>query len=115
MLTVWAGLAGAAGVALAAVAAHRVEHPALVAASTMLILHAAAALALLNSSHEHARLAPAVTGLMLFAASLFGGDIALHALSGAHLFPMAAPTGGSLLILSWLLVAALGVIALRSK
>ena len=52
-LQVWAGLAGAAGVALAAVAAHRIESPALVSASTMLILHAGAAIALLAASVVH--------------------------------------------------------------
>ncbi len=49
--------------------------------------------------------------LMLGAASLFSGDIALHTLSGTHVFPMAAPTGGSLMIASWLIVAGLAVTA----
>jgi uncharacterized membrane protein YgdD (TMEM256/DUF423 family) len=106
-------LIGAAGVALAAIAAHKVEGPALVAASTMLLVHAAAAVALTALSGALARLRLAAAGLMLFAASFFGGDVALHTLTGSHLFPMAAPTGGSLLIASWLFVAAIGLTAMR--
>src|SRR6185369_7546633 len=43
LILAWAGIAGAAGVALAAVAAHKVESPALATAATMLAVHAAAA------------------------------------------------------------------------
>ncbi len=111
-LFAWGGLAGAAGVALAAVAAHRVESPALTAASTMLVVHAAAAIAL-TASASLSRHCLTAAGTMLFAASLFGGDVALHTLAGTHLFPMAAPVGGSLLIASWLFVAAIGLAALR--
>jgi len=111
-LVAWAGLLGAAGVALAAVAAHRVESPALIAASTMLLVHAAAAISL-TASLSLSRLRTTAAGLMLFAASLFGGDVALHTLAGSHLFPMAAPTGGSLLIASWLFVAVIGVVSMR--
>jgi uncharacterized membrane protein YgdD (TMEM256/DUF423 family) len=50
---------------------------------------------------------------MLFAASLFGSDVTLHTLTGSHLFPMAAPTGGSLLIASWLFVTGIGLCGLR--
>jgi uncharacterized membrane protein YgdD (TMEM256/DUF423 family) len=103
-------LAGAAGVALAAVAAHRIESPALVSASTMLILHAGAAIALLAAGALVGRMF--VTALMLFAVSLFAGDIALNTFTEHHLFPMAAPTGGSLLIASWIAVAGLGICAL---
>ena len=109
-LLAWAGLAGAAGVALAAVAAHRIESPALVSASTMLVLHAGAALALTGAGATLARLV--VAAIMLFAVSLFAGDIALHTFTEHHLFPMAAPTGGSLLIASWLAVSGIGICAL---
>src|SRR4051812_21681727 len=36
------------------------------------------------------------------AASLFAGDLTLRHYAGHGLFPMAAPTGGTLLIVSWL-------------
>jgi uncharacterized membrane protein YgdD (TMEM256/DUF423 family) len=112
-LVAWAGLSGAAGVALAAIAAHKVESPALVAASTMLLVHAVAAVALMALTSAPARLRLAAAGVMLFAASLFGSDVTLHTLTGSHLFPMAAPTGGSLLIASWLFVAGIGLCGLR--
>jgi uncharacterized membrane protein YgdD (TMEM256/DUF423 family) len=112
-----AGLAGAAGVALAAVAAHKVDSPALATAAMMLMLHATAAVALLALA---SRLAQSgwwlkLAGFMLAAVSLFSGDIALHTLSGSHIFPMAAPTGGSLLIASWLSVALLAALELRNR
>lgn len=103
-----AGLAGAAGVALGAAAAHRVDSPALVTASTILMIHAVAVLVLatLPSRGFHR------AGMfMLVAVALFSGDIALHTLAGSHIFPYAAPIGGSSLILSWLVVAGLGIVS----
>ena len=45
------------------------------------------------------------TSLLLLGATVFAGDIALRAFSGNRLFPMAAPIGGSTMILGWLTVA----------
>jgi uncharacterized membrane protein YgdD (TMEM256/DUF423 family) len=42
----------------------------------------------------------------LLGAALFAGDIALRAYVGHRLFPMAAPSGGLLLIIGWLALAA---------
>jgi uncharacterized membrane protein YgdD (TMEM256/DUF423 family) len=111
LILAWAGVAGAAGVALAAVAAHKVDSPALATAAMMLTIHAVAAVGIvaLAMRLEREKLWQATAVLMLGAASLFSGDIALHTLSGTHVFPMAAPTGGSLLIASWLIVAGLAV------
>ena len=39
------------------------------------------------------------------AAALFAGDLTLRQYAGHSLFPMAAPTGGTLLIVSWLVLA----------
>jgi uncharacterized membrane protein YgdD (TMEM256/DUF423 family) len=107
-----AGLLGAAGVVLAATAAHRVADPSLTTAALFLILHAAAVVAL----SAFAGGAPWPTGLlaaaslMILAVTLFSGDVAARVLIGDRLFPMAAPIGGSLLILSWI-VASLAAIA----
>jgi uncharacterized membrane protein YgdD (TMEM256/DUF423 family) len=46
---------------------------------------------------------------MLAAASLFSGEIAFHTLTGNASFRMLAPTGGTLMIVSWLLVALLAL------
>ena len=112
-----AGLAGAAGVALAAVAAHKVDSPALATAAMMLMLHAVAVVALLAVAVRLARTGwwVKLAALMLAAATLFSGDIALHTMSGAHIFPMAAPAGGSLLIASWLCVALLAALEWKAK
>ena len=103
-LLAWAGLTGAAGVALAAVAAHRIESPALATAATMLMIHAAAAVAMTAASSGTGlgRAGRVVAGLMLAAVALFSGDVTMHALTGNHVFPCAAPTGGSALIACWL-------------
>jgi len=39
------------------------------------------------------------------ASALFAGDLTLRQFAGHSLFSMAAPTGGTLLIASWLLLA----------
>jgi uncharacterized membrane protein YgdD (TMEM256/DUF423 family) len=39
------------------------------------------------------------------AAALFAGDLTLRQFAGHGLFPFAAPTGGTLLIASWLVLA----------
>jgi uncharacterized membrane protein YgdD (TMEM256/DUF423 family) len=112
-----AGLVGAAGVALAAVAAHRVADPSLATAAQFLILHGAAAVAL--SAFAGGSLAGGsqwslgflVSGsLMIFAVALFSGDVAARVLLGDRLFPMAAPIGGSLLIVAWLVAGVTGIV-----
>lgn len=106
-----AGLLGAAGVALAAVAAHRVGDPSLTTAALFLIMHAAAAVALSafagGSPWPTALLVSA--SLMLFAVTLFSGDVTARVMLGDRLFPMAAPIGGSLLILAWLAAGLAGI------
>lgn len=110
-----AGLAGAVGVSLAAVAAHKVPDPSLATAATFFILHAAAVIALAAFAANDAGPGRwlAVAYLMLLSVTLFSGDIALHTLADFHVFPMAAPIGGSLLILSWVLVALLAIFSAR--
>lgn len=112
------GVLGAAGVSLAAVAAHRVESPALATAATFLILHASAALAVaaLAGQLQSSRRWLITAGVMLAAVALFSGAVAYHAVTGTHVFPRAAPTGGALLIASWCAIAVLGCLeALRKR
>ncbi len=108
-----AGLLGAAGVALAAVAAHRVADPSLTTAALFLIMHGAAALALtaLAGASPWPTAVLATASLMLLAVTLFSGDVTARVLLGDRLFPMAAPLGGSLLILSWLIAGLSGIAA----
>jgi uncharacterized membrane protein YgdD (TMEM256/DUF423 family) len=111
LILAWAGLAGACGVALAAIAAHKVDNPALQTAATMLSLHAAAALGVVAVAFRVSRacLWIAVAALMLAGALIFSGEIAFHALSGDASFQMLAPVGGTLMIVSWIAVAVLAI------
>ena len=108
---VYAGLAGAAGVALAAAGAHGPAMSALTPAAQLLLIHAAAAAALaaaaMRASHPGGFLLAAL--VLLLGASLFAGDIAARTFWGSRLFPMAAPLGGSTMILGWLVLAGAGV------
>jgi uncharacterized membrane protein YgdD (TMEM256/DUF423 family) len=103
-----AGLMGAAGVVLAAAAAHQPDATRLASASSMLLFHATAVLAavLLTERHIiHMQLGLAAAFGFILATALFAGDLTLRQYAGHALFPMAAPTGGTLLIVSWLTLA----------
>ena len=103
-----AGLMGASGVILAALAAHGADASRLVPASSMLLFHAAAVLgttALAVRGPIHAAFALVPAWGFVAGAALFAGDLALRQFAGHALFPAAAPTGGTLLIASWLALA----------
>ena len=108
ILIVLAGVMGADGVILAAAVAHQADATRLAAASSMLLFHATAVLAvvaLVERDVVNARIGIAAAFGFVIAASLFAGDLTLRQYAGHGLFPMAAPTGGTLLIASWLAVA----------
>ena len=107
-LVVLAGAMGAAGVALAAASAHQPDATRLASASSMLLFHASAVLVavlLVERRVIHLQLGFAAAFVFVIAAVLFAGDLTLRQYAGHSLFPMAAPTGGTLLILSWLMLA----------
>jgi uncharacterized membrane protein YgdD (TMEM256/DUF423 family) len=111
-----AGLMGAAGVALAAVAAHRLPTPAMASAAQMLMVHAVAVLAISAWAARSAHAAGwwrVAARVMLLGVALFAGDIALRGFEVGQLFPMAAPTGGTLTIFAWVLVAVAAAIDWR--
>jgi uncharacterized membrane protein YgdD (TMEM256/DUF423 family) len=102
-----AALMGADGVILAALSAHQDHATQLEAASSMLLFHAPAvlaAVALAERGVVHRRVAIAAGFGFVVAAALFAGDLTLRQFAGHRLFPFAAPTGGTLLIASWLLL-----------
>ena len=107
-------LCGAGGVALAAVAAHRVADPSLATAAQFLVMHGAAALGLaaLSSSLTQAGGFLAGASLMIAGVLLFSGDISFRVFFGNSLFPFAAPIGGSALILAWIVAAVSALSAL---
>jgi uncharacterized membrane protein YgdD (TMEM256/DUF423 family) len=108
MLVVLAGAMGAAGVGLAAASAHQPDATRLASASSMLLFHAPAVFAavlLVERRVIHMRLGLVAAFGFVIAAALFAGDLTLRQYAGHSLFPMAAPTGGTLLIVSWLMIA----------
>ena len=108
LLVVLAGLLGDCGVMLAAAAAHLSDASRLGDASSMLLFHATAVLgtvALAERGLLHLRIGLAAAIGFVIAAALFAGDLSLRQYAGHSLFPMAAPTGGTLLIASWLVLA----------
>jgi uncharacterized membrane protein YgdD (TMEM256/DUF423 family) len=117
ILMALAGLMGAAGVALAAAAAHAKPGMGLDSASQMLLAHApavVAASAAITQGLLSRPLALAALIVMICGALLFSGDIVMRAYLGHRLFPMAAPTGGTLLIGAWILLAIAAIAAARS-
>jgi uncharacterized membrane protein YgdD (TMEM256/DUF423 family) len=108
ILIVLAAIMGADGVMLAAASAHGTDASRLASASSMLLLHATAvlaAIALTERGLVHAKIGIAAAFGFVVAAALFAGDLTLRHYAGHGLFPMAAPTGGTLLIASWLALA----------
>ena len=108
ILIILAAVMGADGVILAATAAHQSDATRLAAASSMLLFHASAVLAtvaLVERGLLNARIGIASAVGLVVAAGLFAGDLSLRQYAGHGLFPMAAPTGGTLLIASWLALA----------
>jgi uncharacterized membrane protein YgdD (TMEM256/DUF423 family) len=108
ILIALAGVMGADGVILAAASAHQADATRLAAASSMLLFHATAILgsvALAERGLIHARLGLAAGFGFAVASALFAGDLTLRQYAGHSLFTFAAPTGGTLLIVSWLVLA----------
>lgn len=109
-----AGLMGAAGVALAAASAHGADASRLASASAMLLFHATAilaAVALLARGLLHGGIGLAAAVGFVIGAALFAGDLALRQYAGHALFPYAAPTGGMVMIASWLAVTLAAAVA----
>lgn len=113
VLLVLAGLMGAGGIMLAAAGAHAAPGAGLDSAAYMLLFHATAivgGIALAQQGVLWRPLALVVFTAWGVGAVLFSADVAVRAFAGHRLFPMAAPSGGIILILAWLAfaVAAIG-------
>jgi uncharacterized membrane protein YgdD (TMEM256/DUF423 family) len=108
ILIILAGVMGADGVILAAAAAHQPNATRLASASSMLLFHATAVLAVVALAERgviHLRIGIASAWGFVIAAALFAGDLTARQYAGHGLFPLAAPTGGTLMIASWLVLA----------
>jgi uncharacterized membrane protein YgdD (TMEM256/DUF423 family) len=112
ILIALAGLMGAGGIVLAAAGAHAAPGAGLDSAAYMLLFHAAAVLggtALMQQGVLWRPLALVTLATWVLGSALFSGDIALRAFAGHRLFPMAAPSGGMILIAAWLALAAAAI------
>lgn len=114
--TALAGGSGGGGVILSAVAAHGSADPMLQTAASFLMLHAVAAMAVCGlalAAPQRGAWLLGAAALFLLGGWLFSGDLSVRALVGVRLFPMAAPIGGTLMILgwAWIIVAALMALA----
>ena len=108
ILIILAGIMGADGVVLAAASAHQADAARLASASSMLLFHSSAVLAVVALAERgviHVPVGIAAAFGFVIAAALFAGDLTLRQYAGHSLFSMAAPTGGTLLIVSWLVLA----------
>ncbi len=117
-LVAGAALAGAAGVGEAAYGAHQSSEPLLQVSSHFLLLHAAAVIAIAGFAHSFPHKSRSMLGaasLLLVGTIFFCSDLTVRGLTGSRLFPMAAPLGGSLLIIGWLATAVSALLRLRDR
>ena len=117
VLLVLGGLTGLLGVVASAAAAHAGGADSLKTAAQFLLFHAPAVIgvvALAASGATHRGLTRLAAAALLVGVALFCGDLALRALAATPLFPMAAPAGGIVLMLGWLLVAATAFVRVRA-
>jgi uncharacterized membrane protein YgdD (TMEM256/DUF423 family) len=107
-LLIFAGAAGAIGVAFSAMAAHGNYPDVLKTCADILLVHAPALLgvvALMRVANMPRRLLFLAGFLLVLGLTFFCGDLARRAFLGLRLFPMAAPIGGGTMILGWTLLA----------
>ena len=86
-------------------------------AGYLLLIHAVAVLAGVMAARQGLILRPlgiAVVCGFILGAALFAADVAARAYLGHRLFPFAAPTGGMIMIVSWLGLIAAALAALRA-
>ena len=114
ILIALAGIMGAAGIMLTAAGAHSKPGVGLDSAGYLLLIHAVAVVAGSAAMRQGLLLRP-LGAIVLWGfvagAGLFAADVAARAYLGHRLFPFAAPAGGSLLILAWLVLVAAALAA----
>ncbi|MEM9635508.1 MAG: DUF423 domain-containing protein [Pseudomonadota bacterium] len=107
------GLTGALGVVSLALSAHSAAPALLSTAAQMLLFHAPVFLGIgVLAQIRQVPLLPFVAALLGIGLFLFCGDLFSRILIGQRLFPMSAPIGGMLVIVSWV---GLALSALRVK
>lgn len=118
LLVLCAGLMGATGVGLAAMASHAYAGTSLQVAASMLSLQAPAVLAIAlgrKAGLLHDAIARIAAWALVVGTALFAGDLAMRTFTGHALFPMAAPVGGMAMIGAWLGAALAGALGGRQS
>lgn len=116
ILVVLASLSGLLGVGLSAAAAH-ITGGNLTTAAHFLLFHAPALLALvaLVTVGAISPILGQIAGYVLvLGLVLFCGDLSRRAFSGVALFPRAAPMGGIVLMVGWLLMGISALLRMRA-
>jgi uncharacterized membrane protein YgdD (TMEM256/DUF423 family) len=106
-------LFGAAGIVLMALAAHG-KWPSIDYSATMTLCHAPVLIAIavaVRLGLLRSFVALPAAFVLAAAVALFSADVTMHALTGTSLFPMAAPIGGTVSILAWLMLAVSALLA----
>ncbi len=109
-------LMGLAGVAALASATHVGASTSLQIAGQMLLFHAPLIVAVTVARRTELladMMARIAVSVLILGLVLFSGDLALRALRGAKLFAMAAPSGGTLIMLGWVGLALSALLARR--
>jgi uncharacterized membrane protein YgdD (TMEM256/DUF423 family) len=117
ILIALAGVMGAAGIMLTAAGAHGKPGVGLDSAGYLLILHALGVIAGVMAARQGLVLRPlglVVVWGFVAGAGLFAADVAARVYLGTRLFPMAAPTGGMILILAWIVLIPAALLAARA-
>jgi uncharacterized membrane protein YgdD (TMEM256/DUF423 family) len=115
-LVVLASLSGLLGVGLSAAAAH-ITGGNLTTAAQFLLFHAPALLALvalITVGAVSPMLGQIAGYVLVLGLILFCGDLSRRAFSGVALFPRAAPAGGIVLMIGWLLVGISALLRVRA-
>ena len=107
-----AAVLGAAGVAAAAGSTHTGDQALLGPLALIALAHAPALIALAAYAPPF-RLMRSAMVVIAVGAFLFCADLAMRHVTGASLFPYAAPIGGTALIVGWLILAASAVAGRR--
>lgn len=112
-LVVVAGIAGAAGVALAAAGSHMAGAERLATAGALAMAQAPALLALGLHGKEGGRLLTLCASVIAAGLVAFSGALTYHDLSGSPALAAIAPIGGTAMILGWLGIAFAALIKRR--
>ena len=117
LFVVLGAVAGLAGVVAAAAAAHVTGTGSLSTAADFLLFHAPVLVAIAIADHVglgRAGLLRLGGALVVLGLIGFSGDLAMRALAGTPLFAMAAPTGGTLLMIGWVAIGLSAIIPRRA-